>query len=191
MKYKHVLAIDPSGNFIEGKGTTGWVVMNYKQKLIALGQIAAKNFTTPEKYWNAHLDLIQRNYEHYGNNLIVVIEDYRLYAERAKNQTNSQMETCRLIGLLQWFCWKLNQPYELQLASMVKSRWNDELLLRECILFKDRRGLKHTESNKPMYTMHLRDAFRHATHYIVCRNGNKTYKSKKYKGAYGNVQSRY
>lgn len=191
MNYKHILAIDPSGNWHEGKGTTGWVLMNYKEKLIASGQISANDYRCPEEYWNEHVKLIERNQLKYGDSLIVVIEDFRLYSNKAKNQTNSQMETCRLIGVLQWICWKLKQPYSLQLASSVKHRWSDDLLLREHILFKDRYGLVHTDSGKPMKVEHIRDAFRHAIHYIVCRNNNKS-KYKQYKkGAFNNVRSNY
>lgn len=191
MLYKHILAIDPSGSFNEGKGTTGWVIMNYKEKLIAAGTISAKDYKCPEEYWNAHVQLIERNQLHYGDSLIVVIEDYRLYGDKARSQTNSQMETCRLLGVLLWTCWRLQQPYTLQLASSVKQRWSDDLLLREHIFFKDRKGIVHTDSGKPMRTPHVRDAFRHAQHYIVCRNANRSTYNRYKKGAFRNVRSNY
>ena len=172
-KYEYILAFDPSGNFSEGKGTTGWVLMNAKEKLLARGYISAEDYKCAEEYWNEHLNLIRYNHKKYGANLIVVIEEYVLYRERSINQTNSKMETCRLIGAMQWLCWKLKQDYSMQLASLVKNRWSDELLLREQILYRNRSNLIHTESNLSLGLGHTRDAFRHALHYAVCRNKNK------------------
>lgn len=189
MKYKHILAFDPSGNFNEGKGTTGWVLMNYKEKLIARGYLSAENYKCPEEYWDAHKKLIEFNYEKYGDSLIVVIEDYVLYRDKSISQANSKMETCRLLGLIQWVCWNNRIPYTLQLASSVKHRWSDDLLEREKIIFKDRGKYMHTESGISLSLLHTRDAFRHAIHYIICRNKEET---KIAKGGYRNVrQSNY
>lgn len=172
-KYEYILAFDPSGNFVEGKGTTGWVLMDAREKLLARGYISAKDYKCAEEYWNAHLDLIRFNHKKYGANLIVVIEEYILYRERSLSQTNSKMETCRLIGAMQYICWRLKQDYSMQLASSVKDRWSDELLLREQILYRDRSNLIHTDSNLSLGLGHTRDAFRHALHYAVCRNKDK------------------
>lgn len=190
--YKHILALDPSGNFHEGKGTTGWVLMNYKEKLIARGYISAKNYSCPEEYWDAHINLIEQNHKKYGDTLIVVMEDYVLYRDKATNQTNSKIETCRLLGVLQHTCWKLKQPYSMQLAASVKQRWSDDLLFREHIIFRDKRNIIHTDSGMSLGLVHTRDAFRHAMHYIVCRNNDSkpTYKPHT-KGAYNNVRSNY
>lgn len=172
--YKYIFALDPSGSFNEGKGTTGWVVMDYKERLLERGYIPAEDYKCPEEYWNAHLTLIKKYNRLYEGDLIVVIEDYVLYRDRSANQTNSQMETCRLIGCMLWQCWKLNQPYTLQLAAAVKHRWSDELLLREGILYKDKKkGLTHAQSGMSLALIHSRDAFRHAQHYAVCRNKPK------------------
>lgn len=181
-KYEYILAFDPSGNFSEGKGTTGWVLMNAKEKLIARGYVSAEKYSCAEEYWNDILDLIRFNHKKYGTNLIVVIEDYILYRERSLNQTNSKMETCRLIGAMQYLCWKLKQDYTMQLASTVKDRWSDELLLREQIIYRNRSNLIHTESNLSLGLSHTRDAFRHAIHYAVCRNKEKTKKAHTNKG---------
>ena len=41
-KYKYTLGIDPSGAYKEGKGTTGWCLLNNKNnKLTAVGTIKA------------------------------------------------------------------------------------------------------------------------------------------------------
>ena len=107
--YNYILAFDPSGSFKEGKGTTGWVLMDYKERLLERGYIPATDYTCPEEYWNAHLDLIWKYHKRYGQDLIIVIEDYVLYRDKSMTQTNSQMETCRLLGVMLWKCWKLKQ----------------------------------------------------------------------------------
>lgn len=171
--YNYILAFDPSGSFHEGKGTTGWVFMDAHERLLERGYIPAQDYRCPEEYWNAHLDVIRKYYRRHKGDLIVVIEDYVLYRDRSESQTNSQMETCRLLGVLLWYCWKLEQPYTLQLAASVKNRWSDELLIREGILHREGRNLIHTQSGLSLGLVHTRDAFRHAQHYAVCRN-NKT-----------------
>lgn len=192
MKYKHILALDPSGNFKEGKGTTGWVLMNYKETLVARGSLSAKDYQCAEHYWDAHKELIEYNYKKYGNGLIVVIEDYVLYRDRSSSQTNSQMETCRLIGLLLWTCWYLKIPYSLQLAASVKHRWSDELLEREGILYKQHGKYAHATSGLSMDLIHTRDAFRHAIHYVVCRNKEERITRKsQWKGAFNERRSNY
>lgn len=192
-KYKYVLAIDPSGNYKEGTGTTGWVLMNDKEKLIARGWISASDYKCREDYWNAHVELIKLNHDKYRRDLIVVMENYVLYRDRSSNQINSELETPRLLGVLQWFCWKLKQNYSLQLASSVKTRWADDLLFRERIIYRDRNVVRHTDSNLTLNSNHERDALRHALHFILTRNEDEA-EEKKYeqmKGAYNGIRSNY
>ena len=144
--------------------------MNAEEKLLDRGEIYAKDYCCPEEYWNAHLDLIKKYNKRYGKQLIVVIEEYVLYRDRSLSQTNSKMETVRLLGVMQNFCWKIKQDYSMQLASSVKHRWSDDLLFREQIIYQHRGTIVHTESNIPINVSHTRDAFRHAIHYAVCRN---------------------
>lgn len=175
--YKYILAFDPSGSYKEGKGTTGWVLMDFKEHLLERGYTPATDYKCPEEYWNGVLDVLRKYHRRYEDDLIVVIEDYVLYRDKVDSQTNSQMETCRLIGVLLWYCWKIKQPYTLQLAASVKDRWSDELLLREGIIYRDGRNLRHTQSGLSLGLIHTRDAFRHAQHYAVCRNKETYYKS--------------
>ena len=170
MSYKYIFAFDPSGNWHEGKGTTGWALMDWNERLLERGYIRADEYGCPEAYWQAHVDLIHKYNKLYKDNLIIVIEDYVLYRDQAMAQTNSKMETCRLIGLLQWKCWRLKQPYTMQLAASVKQRWADELLYREGILRKDGTAITHVQSGLNMNLIQSRDAFRHALHYAVTRN---------------------
>ena len=59
MKTKYTLALDPSGNFNEGKGNTGWVLIKNKQTITELGFLSASHYTNKIKYWTAHINLIQ------------------------------------------------------------------------------------------------------------------------------------
>lgn len=190
-KYKYILAIDPSGNFNEGHGTTGWVLLDHNENLIEKGFIAAKHYKCPEEYWNAHKNLIEHFYKKHRHEIIIVMEEYVLYRERSNSQTNSKMETCRLIGLLQWYCWSINQPYSMQLAVSVKDRWSNELLLREHIFYKDKGKMIHTQSGIPLNSPHIRDAFRHAIHYAVIRNKDNPKPQSYNKGAYNYARSNY
>ena len=176
MNYKYILALDPSGNFAEGKGTTGWVLLSSNEKLLATGTIQAKDYSCAEEYWDKHIELIKYWKKKY-NNIIIVIEDYILYKNRSKNQTNSKIETCRLIGVIQHYCWRVKQDYSMQLAATVKDRWSDDILRHEQIITK---GYQHIQSRLSLKTVHIRDAFRHAIHYAVCRNQIKERKKKSY-----------
>lgn len=147
------MAFDPSGSYHEGKGTTGWCLM-YRGKIIKYGLLEAKAFKNAMQYYKAHLDLIQRMETCYPNNLIIVMEDYLLYAKRTSSQINSRMETCKLIGIIQYYCFSNNLQCTLQTAAMVKKRWSDEVLEHEGF------ELPTTYTER-----HARDAIRHAIHY--------------------------
>lgn len=190
-KFKYILGIDPSGNFSEGKGITGWCLMNDKGELIETGVIKATTYNRPEEYWNGHKNMIHHFIEKYKDDMIVVIENFILYKDKAVSQSNSQMETCRLIGLLQWYLWKRNIPYSLQRATDVKHRWSDDLLARERIIYKDNGYWRHTDSNISLSSPHVRDAFRHAIHYCRCRNELNTKKFNNKRGAFNDVRSNY
>lgn len=172
MKYNYILAIDPSGSFYEGKGTTGWCIFNAKDNVVSVtGTIRASKFDSMPQYWDAHLQLIQRFHNKYKNEMIVVIEDYLLYAHRVDSQINSRMETSKLIGLLQYFCWSKQIPYYMQIASKVKNRWTDAILhYKKYIVIKGRYYYLPLNSKKTL-TIHNRDAIRHAVHYATFKNG--------------------
>ena len=182
-KYKYILALDPSGNFTEGKGTTGWVLLSANEQLLAKGHISAKKYNCAEEYWDEHIALIKYYHNKYEQQLIVVIEDYILYKNRSKNQTNSKIETCRLLGVLQHYCWRIKQDYSMQLAATVKTRWSDDILLHEGILYKRKSDLIHKKSGLFLSLEHTRDAFRHAIHYAVCRNHTKERNRRNYGNA--------
>ena len=149
-----------------------------KQKVIDLGTRRAERYLRPEEYWKAHKNLIEYYSEKYKGNLAVVIEEYILYKDRCASQINSKMETCRLLGVLQEYCFEIKQYYNLQRATEVKNRWADDILEHEGIIYRKNRGI-FTKDGKNVTVRHIRDAWRHATHFAVCKNGTPKRKERK------------
>lgn len=172
MKYKFIIAIDPSGAYWEGKGTTGYSVFHVPDnRFIDLGVIQARGQICAEAYWDKHLQLLhnlifsargQRKGK--PQKTIVVIEDYLLYADKAESQINSHMETPKLIGILQHWCYKNKIPYYMQTAGTVKKRWADDILVHKGYLKK--------KGNRYEVCEHTRDSMRHALHFANFRNGD-------------------
>ena len=55
--YDYILALDPSGAFHEGKGTTGWCLFK-NNKIKYTGILSAKRHCCMESYWESHINLI-------------------------------------------------------------------------------------------------------------------------------------
>ena len=170
MNSKLILAFDPSGAYYESKGTTGWCVYNAEMNTITLvGFISAIKYDSPLKYWDAHLKIINKYSERYKDRLHIVIEDYRLYANSANAQINSTMETCKLIGILQYYCLANDIKYTMQMASQVKNRWTDDILIHKGILRRKSNTL-YLSDGKTKVNKHVRDSIRHAIHYATFKN---------------------
>lgn len=167
--YKHILALDPSGNWREGKGTTGFCLLTVNSKHKEVHAISAMDYDRPEAYWDAHIkyiDSIRKN----RKSLILVIEDYLLYASKASNQINSRMETPKLIGILQHYCYANNIPYCIEPASAVKTRWTNDILAYK--KFIERKNNAWYMGATRLSKHHL-DAVRHAVHYMTFLNGKE------------------
>lgn len=149
LKSYPILAFDPSGAYHEGNGTTGYCLL-WKGSIRSTGTIRATDYKNAMAYFQAHLKLIDKFKEVYPG-MVVVMEDYILYANKAKSQIDSHMETCRLLGLLEYYCWEQQIPYGFQLATTVKKRWKDDILI-------------HKGYELPV-SQHTRDAVRHAVHH--------------------------
>lgn len=161
----YILALDPSGNFNEGKGITGWCLYDANTKKIAkYGIINAEKFTTRTEYWKAHIDLLD-SLSGYG--FVLVIEDYLLYANRATSQINSRFETPQLIGVLGYECSLRNIKIVFQTASAVKTRWTPAILVRKNII-QERKGRFYIDNN--LLSNHTLDAIKHAIHYATFNN---------------------
>lgn len=163
MRYKYILALDPSGNFEEGKGTTGCCLFSADKKdIISTWTIKATDYNSKEAYWNAHIECI-RKFTLLYNNLIIVMEDFTLNPKRALQQSHSKMETPKLIGAIQLACAENNWPIKMQLPVEAKSRWPDSFLERKHILKRLNRG--HATMAGQIVSRHEKDAVRHAVHF--------------------------
>ena len=169
MIYDYILALDPSGNFEEGKGTTGICGFACKNNCIdKLADIHASAFDSKEDYWQAHIEFIKHVLDILPNT-IVVIEDFTLDPRRALQQSHSKMETPKLIGILQLYCQQNNIPYKMQRASEVKTRWADHILEYKHYIVKKNRMYYLPEHTKPI-SRHCKDAIRHAVHFATFYN---------------------
>lgn len=168
-KYRYTMGIDPSGAFHEGKGTTGWCVLdNRTNKLLQVGTISAKNYDTDIEYWDAHLERIDKIHRKYKS-LAISIEDYILYKNHAMAQVNSQLETVQLLGIIKYHCFISNLEVFIRPAVAVKKRWTDEILLYKGILEKV--GARYTvPDSKQTVCEHERDSIRHAVHFNTFEN---------------------
>lgn len=153
-----ILAIDPSGNFTEGKGTTGWSLLDENINILACGQILANNYECKEAYWESIINLITSLQPDR-----LVIEDFLLYASKSNNQINSRFETPKLIGLIEMYAYKHNAHIKLQRAVDVKNRWTDDILVLNKII--DKVGNRYYAGGV-MISEHIRDSIRHGVHYI-------------------------
>ena len=183
MSYKYILGIDPSGAFHEGNGTTGLCFFNSEDNRLVWGDmLQAKSFSSMEEYWDAHCNLIEDTLRFYGikpGNMVVVIEDYLLYADKAESQIYSRMETPKLIGVLQHYLWKHDCPYFMQAAARVIKRWSNDILVHGGYITK--RGKSYytaTAVGGDYLNKHMLDAVRHAVHYHYFKIGESNEDSK-------------
>ena len=158
-----VLALDPSGAFHEGKGKTGWCVLNKESKeILDIGTVSAEDYPTDMQYFAANIDLIHFFKNRYNADLRMVMEDYVLYGAQAQSQTNSHMETCQLIGAIKYQAFLQDIPLKMQLANLVVQRWADPVLTVKGILVNGRFKDLDFFPNP-----HEKDAFRHALHFAT------------------------
>lgn len=158
-----IMAIDPSGNFEEGKGHTGLAYMFGNWDTVSVASINAKDFKSRVLYWDAILDrikdLLKRREE--GDTIHIVIEKY---VTRSNGFTTGKVsETAMLMGLIIYTCETNNIPYTMQSPSQAKTRYSDAAL---CKLFT------HMEIKGNRYYLntnctndHERDALRHLAFY--------------------------
>ena len=158
----HTLALDISGQFHEGKGTTGWCLMRKSKQtngkadytVLSTGILEATKFKTAEDYYNAHTKMIDHT-KIFNKNFDVVVEDFILYGAKANALTNSHMETSQLLGIIKLHCYNANIPCSAQTAVQVKTRWANRIL--------EHKGFELPRSE------HEKDALRHAIHHLTWR----------------------
>ncbi len=162
----YILSLDPSGNFNEGKGTTGWCLTKDKVCVDA-GEIYASEYPTQMSYWDKVITLIysiNKNTIKDNDTYVVLCEDYRLYETKASEQINSNLETPQIIGAIKYTCYKYKIPLYFQMAAEVKTRWSDDILFKTERLI--RKGKHAYTPEGVLIQHHSRDAYRHVLHYI-------------------------
>lgn len=166
---EYILSFDPSGSYYEGKGVTGWCLFNKKEmKITEASIIPSTDYHNAMEYYEAHLTVLERlfNLSGIGYDVDVVIEDYLLYATKAKAQINSRMETCQLIGILKHACWEHKITPEMQPASLVMDRWSNKILVRKGYIVPKGRGFCLPGFDYYL-SNHSIDAIRHAVHFAT------------------------
>lgn len=153
------IAMDISGNFHEGKGTTG-ITTSEDGEIILLTELKATNYSDIEEYWEQHAYFIEMMEPDH-----VTFEGYKLYNHKGKAasiQTHSELETPQMLGYLRMYCYRKAIPYNIQFASEVKTRWSEEVLVRLGIL--ELKNGKYLYLGEPT-NQHKRDSLKHALHW--------------------------
>lgn len=163
-----MLGIDPSGSYKEGKGTTGWCLLDRDlNSIIKCGELRAESYSSQEAYWIAHLILIEQMFVKYREaGFVVSMEDYILYTNSIKSQINSAMETCQLIGAIKMACYVRSITLYMRTAVHVKRRWADSILVHNGYIYKSQQHY-YTACHSPVLSDHVRDSIRHAVHCAI------------------------
>ena len=162
-----IIAIDISGNYLwlEGKGTTGYCIGDEEGNIIEIGEVKASDYTNRMEYTDAVFNVVFKK-----NSVdMIVCENFRLYAHKAKAQIHSLLETPRIIGALEYIAWKEPKPIYFQMASDVKQRFSDEIMLEKNIIQKHKNAyyFNFIKTND-----HMRDAMRHFYYFVKYRLKN-------------------
>jgi hypothetical protein len=149
---KLVLSVDPSGNYIDGKGHTGLVVAEVNDtdfKVVFKETIRADKFDSRLAFWKAHTDAIDLGLD------LMIIEDFMLYPH--VKQGFSYMETPRLLGIMELDASVKEVPVVFQRAVDIAGL-SDDILVARGVLEK-RKG-RYWFDNK-VYNDHERSALKH------------------------------
>ena len=154
-----IVAIDPSGNFEEGKGTTGYIIFEAHADgtytFLNKGSLKAEDFPTRAVYHREHAKLLSGIH-------LAIIEDFRLYnhkGTKAGVQSYSLMETPRLLGVLEQMCFKRDIPIAWQMASEVMTAFSEDVLIARGELFKV--GNRYRLRSGENVNGHERSAYKH------------------------------
>jgi RNase H-fold protein (predicted Holliday junction resolvase) len=110
-----------------------------------------------QEYFSAHQDLIEE-----ASPNIIIIESYKLFGHKAKQQSGSNLETPQLIGFIEMVAFRLNIKVVFQDPSQ-KVRVADDILTRMGVF--EKKGNKYYCQGKQT-NLHMRDAIRHGIFYI-------------------------
>lgn len=164
-----ILAIDPSGNFKDGKGITGF--FGREKNLVVYGSVKAKEYKTKEEYYKAIARLLKCYHIR-----ILVIEDFTLYEQTAQSFTNQSLETSELIGFIENTAIEHKIKVVRQKASLIKYSLTKPEVLKSIINnerntnFLDYKTSKDGKIlwyyNLTRINNHTIDAMRHYAYYI-------------------------
>lgn len=158
------IAIDPSGNFEEGKGHTGIAIIDESDwENVKVLSISAKDFPSRHAYWAEIVQTLAK--ECAGNPVRVVIESY---VTRMNGFTiGKQSETAMLIGVLVWYLEDFCIPYYFQAPSAAKTRFKDELLPKYYpkLVLDTSTGKNRYLYDGKIISDHIRDAMKHLLYF--------------------------
>ena len=121
-----------------------------------LGDIQSEHFSSRQAYWYDHKNLIEVE-----NPDVCVIETYKLFGHKSKQQIGSQLETPQLIGYLEMVCYELGIEVVYQ-DPTTKQRHADDVLIKTGVI--EKRGNKLYYKGE-LTNLHKRDALRHNMFY--------------------------
>ena len=160
-----IIGIDPSGNYLEGNGSTGVVCINEDEHILDHLTFHAHDYEGAMQYYDVIIQYLNKKLdeariaEEYFR---VAIEDYVLYAEKAKAQINSRMETVRLIGIIEYWAYKHDVYIVARSAYVVKKRWSNKILAHKGFITFFGRSVSF--DGKQAAVLHELDALRHGLH---------------------------
>lgn len=93
---------------------------------------------------------------------MIVIESYKLFGHKAKEQTGSSLETPQLIGYMEMVAYEFKIPVVFQDPS-TKQRHADDILVKTNVITKS--GIRYYYKGE-LTNMHKRDSLRHYLYFI-------------------------
>lgn len=139
---------------------------DYSFELEEAGNIRADKFETKLEYWAEHERLVNAGYD------VIIVEDYRLYnhaGASASMQSYSQMETPRLIGILEYLAHLNNKEIVFQMANQMKA-YDEEVLIKRNLLRKQGKRYYYNGSNTVL-NGHMRSAYKHFLKWLGKQKG--------------------
>lgn len=154
----YILGIDPSGD-----GTSGFCLMNSDCEIILIKELHRKRFAKTEMYWDYHIKFIERIIKTCKNNIIVAIEDFILNPKKANRFVGNEMNTSRLLGIIQHYCFNSTDCLiKIVKPAVCQSSISDEYLSTNKIIVKSKRGYDTPYGS--VISNHVKDAIRIAVY---------------------------
>ena len=163
-----ILAVDPSGSFNYGSGTTGWCLVDKeKEKIIRLGAIKAKDFDKKDDYINKHKELLEFQFD------TLVIENFILYPSSASSFYHQELETSEIVGIIESLAKSLGKEVVRQRAVDIKTALKKPNILMRLVNRKQKQLTAEVIAGRTYWTFenkrvsnHIVDSIRHAFYYI-------------------------